>query len=177
MTPTVRLANGTDDERRTQTELEGLFTAHDLTPWCFTIDVLIDEATRLPHSHPVLTLNTGNRGRRLLAVYVHEQLHWFCHERTDVVDALINDELEQRYPQVPVGYPDGCRSTFSTYLHLIVCWQEIDALRRLVTPADADRFGRHMAESGYYRWVYDTVMDDFDVLADLYEPRGLRIYP
>jgi hypothetical protein len=30
-----------------------------------------------------------------------------------------------------------------------------------------------MAETCYYRWVYGTVVNDFDVLVDLYEPRGL----
>jgi hypothetical protein len=95
----------------------------------------------------------------------------------DVVVDEIADELKQRYPGVPVGAPDGCRSTLSTALHLIVCWQEIDALGWLIGRADADQFGRRMAESGHYRWVYATVINDFDVLAGLYEPRGLRICP
>jgi len=177
MKPAIRGANDTDDESRTKTELEALLDAFNLAPWCFTTDVLVDEATRIPHSHPVLTLSTRRHGRMLLAGYVHEQLHWFCDEHGEVVDALISDELEQRYPSVPVGDPDGCRSTFSTYLHLIVCWQEIDALRSLIGQADADQFGRRMADSGHYRWVYATIVNNFDALADLYEPRGLRICP
>ncbi|WP_020577422.1 hypothetical protein [Actinopolymorpha alba] len=177
MTPEIRIATGTDAERRTEVELLALLATYDLTPWCFTTDVLIDEATRIPHSHPVLTLNTRNRGDYLLAGYVHEQLHWFCSDRRDVVQGLIIDELERRYPSVPVGYPDGCRSAYSTYLHVIVCWQELDALRRLLGRSEADQLGRRFAATGHYRWVYATTLEDFDDLADLYGPLGLQVRP
>jgi hypothetical protein len=177
MTPTIRLAGDTAAERSTKAELEAFLDAHNLTPWTFTTDVLIDEATRIPHSHPVLTLNTYNHDEFLLAGYLHEQLHWFCSERHDIVHALVNGELERRYPEVPVGYPDGARDTFSTYLHLIVCWQELDALRTLLGEQEATRHGRRFAEIGVYRWVYSTVIRDFDDLAALYEPQGLRVAP
>ena len=177
MLPTIRLAGDTAAERRTKAALVGFLAAYDLSPWCFTTDVVIDEGERIPHSHPVLTLNTRNRDEFLLAGYLHEQLHWFCTDRWSTVRPLALGELKQRYPNVPVGYPQGCRDEDSTYLHLIVCWQEHDALRTLLGEQEADRHTRSFAEVGVYRWVYTTVLDDFDDLAALYEARGLRVLP
>jgi hypothetical protein len=176
MLPTIRLAADTANERRTKAELEKFFASHDLSPWTFTRDVVIDEAERIPHSHPVLTLNTNNGDVFLLAGYIHEQLHWFCVERRSTIEAL-TPELRQRYPKVPVGYPDGCRDEESTYLHLIVCWQEHDALRSLLGEQEAAEATRRFAEVGVYRWVYATILDDFDELGALYAPEGLRIIP
>jgi hypothetical protein len=36
---------------------------------------------------------------------------------------------------------------------------------------------RRFAEVGVYRWVYATILDDFDELGALYAPEGLRIIP
>jgi hypothetical protein len=177
MTPTIRLARDTSAERGIKAELEGFLSAHDLSPWCFTPDVMIDETERIPHSHPVLTLNTHNHDEFLLAGYLHEQLHWFCAERRSAINALAEGDLKQRYPKVPVGYPQGCRDEDSTYLHLVVCWQEHDALRTLLGEEEANRATQQFAEIGVYRWVYSTILNDFEHLRALYEPRGLRILP
>lgn len=177
MAVAVSLAAGTPAEQAVASQLAGFFARFDLTPWEFTTTVVIDESAPFPHSHPVLTLNARNGGTFLLGTYLHEQLHWFCTSRWDDVSPLIAGELRERYPAVPVGFPLGCRDEESTYLHLLVCWQELDALRTLLGEPDAAAHLERVTEIGVYRWVYETVARDFSALATLYEPLGLRIVP
>lgn len=147
-------------------QLAEFFARYDLSPWEFTSTVVIDESAPFPHSHPVLTLNARNGGTFLLGAYLHEQLHWFCSSRRSSVSALVA-QLRSRYPSVPVGLPMGCRDAESTYLHLIVCWQEVSALRTLLgLPAAAAHLAR-VVEVGVYRWVYATVSRDFAALGSL----------
>jgi hypothetical protein len=40
----------------------------------------------------------------LLATYIHEQLHWWA-SRSDLTE--IEREWRRRYPEVPVGFPEG----------------------------------------------------------------------
>ena len=53
----IRLHADTDLEKRGRDQLERLLRTYDLNKWLFTHDVLIQSRV-LPHSHPVLTLNT-----------------------------------------------------------------------------------------------------------------------
>ena len=177
MAVAVSLTAGTPAEHAVASQLAGFFARFDLTPWEFTTAVVIDESAPFPHSHPVLTLNARNGGTFLLGAYLHEQLHWFCTSRWDTVSTLVTDELPERYPSVPVGFPLGCRDEESTYLHLLVCWLELDALRTLLGTDEATAHIERVTEVGVYRWVYATVARDFDTLATLYEPLGLRIVP
>ena len=170
----LRLASGSLAERAVSASLSAFLSAYDLGPWEFTSSVVVDEAAPFPHSHPVLTLNTRNGGTFLLGAYLHEQLHWFCTSRWPAVSSVLPD-LRLRYPSVPVGLPEGARDEESTYLHLVVCWQELDALRALLGVAEATAHVQRLMEVGVYRWVYATVQRDFTPLAELYESRGLRV--
>lgn len=172
----VRLATGSDAEAQARDELRTILANHDLKPWTFTTDVVVEEGTQ-PRSHPVLTLSTANRGSIQLASYVHEQMHWFCTTRREAVEALCAGELRRRYPTVPVGAPDGAPDERSTYLHLIVCWLELDALRRLIGTDAGDEVVRHFASAGVYRWVYDKVQEDFDSLGQIFRDNQVAIDP
>jgi hypothetical protein len=68
--------------------------------WIFTHDIRI-ETRVIPHSHPILTLNTRSLDDddRLLSTFVHEQLHWGV-QKPD--EGLIT-QLAHRYPILPVG--------------------------------------------------------------------------
>lgn len=135
----------------------------DVTPWYFTQDVVIEEGT-IPHSHPVLTLNTANHRGFLLGTFVHEQLHWYVSDRDEIADRIYEEVLLARYPEVPVGLPEGAHDEVSTYLHLIVNWLEVDALRRLLGREEADRLVGMFCERGVYRWIYRMVLRDYDEL-------------
>ena len=50
---------------------------HDLAPFEYTRKVRIAPG-EIPHSHPVLTINTMVRDEQpLLSLYLHEQMHWY----------------------------------------------------------------------------------------------------
>jgi non-ribosomal peptide synthetase component F len=79
-TPGLRIELGQDSEREKETAdlLSALVQSYDLRAWTFTRTVRIEEGV-IPHSHPVLTLNTRHLEDReqLLALFLHEQIHWF----------------------------------------------------------------------------------------------------
>jgi hypothetical protein len=123
----------------------------------------------LPYSHPVIRLNTNLwTETALLANYLHEQIHWYVtwysHKHTDQWRAVWA-ALEQRYPDPPIGRGEGADTRASTHLHLIVNWLEIEALSRLIG-AEAAR--AHVANLHYYRWIYASVLRDWDALKGLY---------
>jgi hypothetical protein len=122
-------------------------------------------------AQPVLTL--GNRFAttedELLSTYLHEQMHWYLwYLGTPERDMLapFMDELVRRYPDAPTAPPDGALGYDATYLHLVVNWLEITATseyigrERAVAVAKAQRT---------YRWIYRTVLRDWDALGELYE--------
>ena len=55
--PTVGLVKETDREQQTKEQFLRLFDLYPLNKWRYTEQVQIEEMA-IPHSHPVLTLNT-----------------------------------------------------------------------------------------------------------------------
>jgi len=174
MALSIRTAADTEAERRTAADLEATVSRHDLTAWTFTNDVIIQEGA-IPHSHPALTLSTRNDGDHQLSSLIHEQMHWFCADRDADAERAYQQDLRPRYPVVPVGRPDGADTEESTYLHLIVCWLEIDAVAHLLGRATAERIANDFAKAGVYGWVYRTVLNDFETLGQIYARHDLRI--
>jgi hypothetical protein len=154
--------------------LEALRRRHDLGRYEYTQVVRIVPGSDT-FAHPILTL--GNRFADsedlLLSTYLHEQMHWYLwllgtpdHDPV----APFFDELVRRYPQAPIGLPDGARNYESTYLHLVVNWLEIAAASTCIGRPRA--FACADAQPTY-RWIYKTVLKDWDLLAELYERHGL----
>jgi hypothetical protein len=171
---TITLTHGSENERRTKTQLERLLMNYNLSKYTFTTQVIIDEKA-IPHSHPVLTLHTRhlNSDDQLLSTYVHEQLHWYLEARQKQTEAA-ETNLRKIYPKVPVGYPDGAQDEEGTYLHLIDCYLEMQA--------DRDLMGRERASAvmdfwagDHYRWVYKTVISDEPIIAAVIERENLKI--
>jgi hypothetical protein len=73
--------------------------------------------------------------------------------------------LEYRYPDPPIGRDEGADTLASTHLHLIVNWLEIEALSSLIG-AEAAR--AHVVQLHYYRWIYASVLRDWEALRGLY---------
>lgn len=165
----------TDDEasRATRDQLRRLLDRHDLTDWVWTDRVIIDRAT-VPQSHPVLTLHTRHLGEDdlLLATFLHEQLHWFLMTLPDERAFAVMDELRAMFPDVPIEPPDGCGDEESTYLHLVVNYLELIALRGTIGRSRADAVIEHWT-TDHYRWVYRTVLDREADLRHLTERHGL----
>lgn len=172
---TVSLAKGDEREREALDQLERLLQSYDLTKWSFTRRVHI-EAGVIPHSHPVLTLNTRHLDREdlALATFLHEQIHWFELDRRRTATAAAIDELKQRYPDAPTAHPEGSGDEFSTYLHLIICPLEIRALEEVLGYEAAAKVLDFWA-GDHYRWVYRTVREERPALEAILEKHGLLL--
>ncbi len=155
----VRLHHEIRAEREAQArqELLALHQKYNLERWIFTREVIV-ESGAIPHSHPVLTVNTRYLGDEIgaLSAYLHEQLHWYAVENEAAVDAAIAD-LEEIFPDAPVGGADGARDKNSTYLHLIVCMLEFDALTELFGEAAARE---ELGSKRFYQWIYAQVLEN-----------------
>jgi hypothetical protein len=128
----------------------------------------------IPHSHPILTLNTWVRDDLgLLLMYVHEQMHWYVtwysHAHSPKWEELMR-RLRERYPAVPVGGRDGGNDERASYLHLVVNWCEIDVAARFFA---RDQIVSRVRELPFYRWIYETVIEEWQALAALYADHGL----
>ena len=170
----IRLHSGTPLEERGRDQLRRLLHTHDLQKWLFTRDVLIQSGV-LPHSHPVLTLNTRylDDDTAQLATFVHEQIHWFLtdHMERAKTDAALT-ELRVLYPTVPTERPTGAGGERSTYLHLIVCTVELQALTELL----GEQSARQQLESwNHYTWVYRTVLTDTERIGGLLRRHGVVV--
>ena len=130
--------------------------------------------TEIPYSHPRITLNTWvHDDLGLLSMYLHEQMHWYVtwysHARAPQWRSLL-EQLRERYPSVPAAEAGGGNDEFSTYLHLLVNWLEIEAVSQFI---DRDRVLSHVRALHFYRWIYQTVIDDWEALGALYREQGL----
>lgn len=170
----ITCVTGSESERRIEQQLRSLLDVTDTSRYWFTRDVVIEDGV-IPHSHPVLTI--GTRGyddpNLLLADFIHEQLHWYLDSHDDACEAAIAD-LRTLYPDVPVGHPDGARDEHSTWLHLVLCPLEHDALVQLVGAGAASDV-RRFWQADHYRWIYRTVESDWEQLVQVLERHGLMI--
>jgi hypothetical protein len=171
----ILLKNNTDKESQKREQIAKLIQQYDLKKWWFTDDIIIDETTRSPFSHPVLTLTASmpNNDPAALSQLLHEQIHWFEDERPEEVESTIT-ALKALYPSVPVGYPEGARDEFSTYLHIAVCLMELDALAELLGKQQAQNV---IATNGkyFYKWIYSTVLQDQEKIRQLLKDNKLYI--
>jgi hypothetical protein len=166
----IVLATDTPRERAARDQLRRLLSTYDLRGWVFTSQIRIEQGA-IPHSHPVLTLNTRNLDDddRALATFVHEQLHWWLRrDRASAFNAIA--EVKDRWPEVPSAAEGGARSAASTWLHLVVCSLERIALTELLGP---ERARATLAGARSYAWVYRTLLADWAWLEALVERHGL----
>ncbi|MCK1514737.1 hypothetical protein IVB22_19660 [Bradyrhizobium sp. 190] len=93
-------------------------------------------------------------------------MHWYT-ERLGCAgpESSLIGELKRRYPAAPVGFPEGANDEYSTYLHLLVNWLEIEAASQFLTHERAEETARR---KHYYRWIYRTVLDDWSELEELF---------
>ena len=149
--------HGTPAEARTREQLDRLLATYDLSAWIYTKRVVVDEQA-IPFSHPVLTLHTRHAkdDELLVSTFVHEQLHWFQVDRQQETDQAIAD-LRKLFPTVPLGGTTGARDEQSTYLHLLVCYLEQQADRRIFGELKTKEIMDFWA-TDHYTWVYKTVI-------------------
>jgi hypothetical protein len=145
----------------------------DLSPFEYSKQVRI-APTEIPYSHPRITLSTWvHDDLGLLSMYLHEQMHWYVTWYSHVCSPQwrqLFEQLRERYPDVPTDAAGGANDAFSTYLHLLVNRLEVEAVSQFV---DRDKVVQHVRALPFYRWIYQTVTDDWEKLGALYRSQGL----
>ncbi|GHO78784.1 hypothetical protein KSD_65550 [Ktedonobacter sp. SOSP1-85] len=163
------IASGIMNQREQQTkdQLARLFEQYALDKCLYTEHIQIDERA-IPHSHPVLTLNTPyppDDPQALLAKYIHEQIHWFVllvEKAEDAYKAM--GIFRQMHPDLPVGFPDGCRDGQSNYLHIEVNYLEYMGLIELFGSEAASQV---IERKDYYKKIYETILHDTEKVAQV----------
>lgn len=171
-----QLAAGTEEECLTKSQIRELMVKHDLDPWVFTQEILIDE-NAVPHSHPTLTLHTRHLEEpdRLLSVFLHEQIHWLF-SRNEQAALGAKNELRQVHEDLPVGYPDGAKTLESSYLHLLVILLEYDSLRYFLGAETAQDVMKFWADD-HYRRLYSIVLEEYDGIRQVATRHGFTCCP
>jgi hypothetical protein len=169
---TITTYTGTAQEEHGRRQLQRLLETYDVERWLYTRKVVIRSFIN-PHSHPVLTLNTRqldcDEGQ--LGTFLHEQFHWYAVSKRAQVEAAISD-FRSMIPVVPTQEPEAAKDEYSTYLHLIICNLELDALRQLL---GEDRALDVISARPYYKWVYRQVLDDDGPIRDVIERHRLAL--
>lgn len=152
----VRVEAKTDHPRalRTRDELLELIATYDLSGLQWT-DLVLVENWVVPHSHPLLTMNTRTTGDDLLAAYLHEQLHWWVDAQPGTAGAV--DATRADWPTVPDSSEGGAKDEHSTREHLILCNLEHRALLALIGEDRADTVLRRQTTDVVYPWVYSQI--------------------
>ena len=168
----ISTAHDSPGELQTRAQLQHLLGTYDLSAYYCTKKIVIEERA-IPHSHPVLTLNTRhlNQDDELVSTFLHEQLHWYESANPEKVKAA-EAELEKMYPQIPVGGQDGAYDRESGYLHLILCYLELQADRQVLGREKTARVFQFW-EQDHYRWIYRTVIQDETKIGEIVERHGL----
>ena len=179
-TLSVELAHNSPNEQRAKDQLERLLKEYDLSRWIFTKKIRIEQFVQ-PHSHPVLTLNTRSvtNDRRVLANFVHEQIHWFLTGKSGNTKKAIAG-VKRLYPDAPdTPAKGGAANRESTYLHLIVCQLEFESIRTLLGAEQAAAVIRETITDGQsglgYYWIYQKVLDDQEQLSGLIRQHELTL--
>lgn len=161
-----------------QEKLVRILQQYELRPWIVQPEIVIS-GEGIPHSHPELTLTTGpayfEDDNRQLSTFIHEQIHWYLSEKVNKAAlSRVLSQLRDLYPEVPVGDGQGARSTFSTRLHLVVNWLELDAGVELLGEAEARRIA---STYSHYQWIYESVLEDTATIGAIIASEGLAITP
>ncbi len=130
---TIKTKNSSKEELTQKKILEEIIEKYNCP--IFTHEVLIETGS-IPHSHPVLTLNTRNTNELMvLQTFIHEQFHWF---------AVLNKKYDECIEFLKKNYIDlgDCNKTGkypnSFWEHLIVCWNTRNFLQNNVSKTDTD---------------------------------------
>jgi hypothetical protein len=159
----------------TKQNLFHLAKVYDLKPFLYTKKVHIQSYV-VPHSHPVLTLNTRNaeKPRELLSTWLHEEFHWWTSTKNAETQSAIT-ELKKTWPKVEAG---AAADVQSTYLHLIVCYLEYRSLVHFLGEGQAkDLIGSLAVNDKIYPWIYMQVLQKESVISNVLKKHNLLPEP
>ncbi len=166
----ITTAAGTEAEVASAERLRALLDSHDVDRWIFSPRVIVKDRV-IPYSHPVVTVRAGDPDDRLLANYVHENIHWYVAERDEGRLAALG-EIRTAWPDLPIAPPEGARDEASSYLHVIVCALEYKAMKEIV----GERRARELFEfwtTHHYKAIYRLVLTEEGRIMAILERHGL----
>lgn len=153
----IRTQHGDPAEETARCKLEDYLRRYPTLKRWSLVDVVIDSGVKISHSHPVLTLVPHTNEWRLVADFVHEQIHWFEAQNGQATTWAISI-LEAMFPDAPVSYPVGAGD--STHLHLIVCLLELLALEAI----HQEMVEEFVNSYEHYTWIYQSVLQHRDTI-------------
>lgn len=169
----ISLESGSEPEEKAKSLIEDFAKKYDLSKYFFTTKVHIQSFV-IPHSHPILTLNTRTikEPDRYLALFIHEQIHWFfdLDGRAEKTKIFI-EKMKKKFPKVPSQKEGGARDDESTYLHLGVCYYELDQLSKLIGKGKAEQVFK---TDEIYSWVRQQVLVNKDFIQTALNETGLQ---
>ncbi len=169
----IELHSGNESERKAEALIRGFGKTYDLSPYIFTKDIFI-QSMIIPHSHPVLTLNTRqiSEPERYLALLIHEEIHWFfaAGEREAQLVKFIS-RMREKYPRVPSRKNGGAIDDESTYLHFGVCYYELEAMKKYIGEKKAiENFGTE----DVYSWIRKEILNNKEFVKETLLNSGLQ---
>ena len=164
----ISCKNSSPKEQTVKKILEEIIPSYP-EKYIFTKDILIEEGV-IPHSHPVLTLNTKDAYLQntdiLLSTLIHEQIHWLLSGQ-DISTYI--EKLKSIYPSIAVGSPEGAKNEYSSYLHILVNYLEIHILKSLIGEEKSKNV-LNFLKTDHYTEIYKVVEDDYESLTLLFTP-------
>lgn len=145
----------------TKKNMLDLHKKYDLEPYLYTNKINIQSRV-IPHSHPVLTLNTRNAEfpDKILSTWLHEEFHWWTEMNGENIDKAIN-EFKILYPKLPTE--GGARNEYSTYLHLAVCYLEYKSIIHFLGESKAKKLiNEFITKDQIYTWIYAQILENTD---------------
>lgn len=167
----ISTKNNSDRENEIAKLLNELLVEYDLSKWLFTNKVIIEQKV-IPHSHPVLTLNTSSIDKRdILTTFIHEQLHWYVEKYPESEQKTIA-KFKEHYKNVPYQNRAGAKDEYSTYLHLIVCYLEYKSMASLIGEPESKQLMWNMT---HYTWVYNKIIEDAVFIGTVLKESGFDL--
>lgn len=159
----ISMKHNSVSENAIRQKLLSAFEKYQLQKWTVTNKVMIDDETRIPFSHPVLTLNgipsknsPIDQDEELVAIYVHEQGHWNSvkHGKLSMDEAAA--AIKKFAKNLRSDFPYGSGDLVGTLNHVPVCYSEYRVLSQLF----GEEAARKKLESKhYYKDIYAFVLD------------------
>lgn len=171
----ILLFHNNSREKQAEKILEKLNQSYDLDLISITKKIII-KSNEIPHSHPILTLNTRYIENEVafFSVFIHEQIHWHLSnlEFKGRVNQFVH-EVKKQYPNIPVGIQNGgARTKHSSYLHLAVIFLEYDMLAYFIGRNDAKDW---MLKNTVYTSLNKIVVNDYKYFESLVLNLGLHL--
>jgi hypothetical protein len=125
----ITTKNNLPEENTTKKILEDLLVKYNIP--IFTENVIIEKKS-IPHSYPILTLNTRiDDPLNILQIFIHEQFHWFESKHLKSKKAI--KYLKEKYIK-----NEDFKDEKIFFIHIIVCFNTRNTLKQLISEEELE---------------------------------------